>query len=222
MEKLKEKLWVLKDKLIGVKTIIIQKGSSLYQFTLLKYQEKPYLVIWILSAIWLLLLWLIVLIIVSVSHKDEVVVDQVEVVEEIHQNPELTDNEKIELCSNEANRMEKSAYDYTWEVWTTTNFSKDEESHQLKWVAQLQNEDSLLAQCTIESWRYRDTVVRVSFLPKEYYSYDKFLEYQKHCEWLWWEIKSRWWYGHWMIWSCWFSDWTTCDLRELYRWNCKN
>jgi hypothetical protein len=23
-----------------------------------------------------------------------------------------------------------------------------------------------------------------------------------------------------MIWSCWFDDWTTCDLREFYRWNC--
>ena len=202
-------------------TKISIKSKEFYNFVLLKYREKPYVVLWIWSAIFIGLIWLIVILItVPSSNNNETVEEPVEVVEVIPENPPLTDEEKIELCSKEANKMERSAYDYEWDVWTTTQFSKDEESHQLKWVTYLLNEDSLLAQCTIESGRYRDPEVRVSFLPSEYYSYDKFIVYQKHCEGLWWQLKSRWWYGHWMIWTCWFDDWTTCDLREFYRWNC--
>jgi hypothetical protein len=24
-----------------------------------------------------------------------------------------------------------------------------------------------------------------------------------------------------MNWTCWFDDWSSCDLREFFRWNCK-
>ena len=203
-------------------TKISVKSKEFYNFVLLKYREKPYVVLWIWSAIFIGLIWLIVILItVPSSNNNETVEEPVEVVEVIPENPPLTDEEKIELCSKEANRMERSAYDYEWDVWTTTQFSKDEESHQLKWFYYLYNESSILAQCNIESWRYKDTEVRVSFLPEEYYSLEKFNLYQKHCEDLWWKLKWRWWYGHWMIWSCELSNWKTCDLRDFYIWDCK-
>ena len=209
----------LKLKEFCDKSII--KSKELYNFLLAKCNGKPY----ILAIIWGVLLLLIILIFVLIfSWKKEepaIIEEPVEIVEEIPENPPLSDSEKIDLCSKEANKQLRSAYDFKWEIWTTTNFSANEESHQLKWVAYLLNEDSVLAQCNIESGRFRDTEVRVGFLPEEYYSYEKFQQYQKYCEDLWWKLKSRWWYGHWMNWTCWFDDWSSCDLREFFRWNCK-
>jgi hypothetical protein len=58
-------------------------------------------------------------------------------------------------------------------------------------------------------------------LPEEYYTLEKFNIYLKHCEDLWWKLKWRGWYGHWMVWSCELNNWSICDLRDFYRWICK-
>ena len=202
----------LKLKEIYDKTLI--KSKELYNFLLAKCNGNAYILRIIFGV---LLLFIILFFVLIFSWKEEeepaiVVEEPIEIVEEIPENPPLLDEEKIQLCNDEANKQLRAAYDFKWEVWSTTNFSTTEESHQLKWVAYLNNEDTVLAQCNIESGRFRDTEVRVSFLPEEYYSYEKFQQYQKFCEDLWWKLKSRWWYGHWMIWTCWFDDWSSCDL----------
>ena len=213
-----------KIKLKGIYDTTIIKCKEFYNFLLVKTNNRPY----IIRTAWGILLLLIVFFFVLIfswsnweNNEDATVETWEVIVEEPEQNPPLLDSQKIELCSAEANKMLRSAYDFKWEIWNTTNFSATEESHQLRWVAELDNEESVLAQCNIESGRYRDTEVRVSFLDEKYYSLEKFNIYQKHCEGLWWKIKSRWWYGHWMIWSCEFDNWNECDLRELYRWTCR-
>lgn len=140
---------------------------------------------------------------------------------EVKPNPELSDKEKYDLCTSNANNELWEDYDFVWEWFSTTQYSKTEESHLLKWYFDLKDENSILVQCVIESWRFKDTDVKVSFLPNQYYRRDKFLVYKKHCEELWWFLKSQSWVWHWMIWVCWFDDWSSCDLRDFYKWNCR-
>ena len=213
----------IKIKINEIYNKTVLKSKEFYNFLLVKTNNRPYIIRTACGILLLLIIFIFVLIF-SWSNKDgikDVAIGTGEVaIEEPEQNPPLSDDQKIELCSAEANKKLRAAYNFQWEVWTTTNFSATEESHQLRWVAYLDNEDSVLAQCNIESGRYRDTEVRVSFLDEKYYSLEKFNTYVKHCEGLWWKLNSRWWYGHWMIWSCEFDDWTSCDLRDLYRWKC--
>lgn len=186
----------------------------------IKLKEKPRLIAVIIIPVLIIILLLCFLLLKTnpVDVDEELTWD---VVKEPQMNPELTLEEQKRLCTDKANEMLKSQYEFKWDNWSATNYSATEESHQLKWFYYLYNESSILAQCNIESWRYKDTEVRVSFLPDEYYSLEKFNLYQKHCEDLWWKLKWRWWYGHWMIWSCELSNWKTCDLRDFYIWDCK-
>ena len=80
-------------------TKISIKSKEFYNFVLLKYREKPYVVLWIWSAIFIGLIWLIVILITVSSSNNEPVEEPVEVAEVIPENPPLTDEEKIELCS---------------------------------------------------------------------------------------------------------------------------
>ena len=186
----------------------------------IKLKEKPRLIAVIIIPV-LIIIWLLCFLLLKTNPVD---VDEEltwDVVKEPQMNPELTLEEQKRLCTDKASEMLKSQYEFIWDNWSTTNYSATEESHQLKWFYYLYNESSILAHCNIESWRYKDTDVRVSFLPEEYYSLEKFNLYQKHCEDLWWKLKWRWWYGHWRIWSCELSNWKTCDLRDFYIWDCK-
>ena len=217
MEKFRIKINEICEKLVT-------KSKEFYNFLLFKTNNRPY-IIWTAFGILLVLIIFFFILIFSWSDESadqETVVEtwDVEVADPV-ENPPLTREEQVEICSTEANKKLRAAYNFEWDEWTITKFSVNEESYQLKWVAYLDNEESVLAQCTIESGLYRDTEVRVGFLDDKYYSLEKFNKYVAHCEGLWWKLTSRWWYGHWMIWSCEFDNWTSCDLRELYRWNCR-
>jgi hypothetical protein len=121
----------LKLKEIYDKTLI--KSKELYNFLLAKCNGKAYI---LRIIFWVLLLFIILFFVLIFSWKEEepvIIEEPVEIVEEIPENPPLLDSEKIQLCNDEANKQLRAAYDFTWEVWTTTNFSATEEAHQLKW-----------------------------------------------------------------------------------------
>ena len=135
MEKFRIKINEIYEKLVT-------KSKEFYNFLLVKTNNRPY-IIWTAFGILLVLIIFFFILIFSWSDKS---VDQETVVEtwafevaEPVENPPLTREEQVEICSTEANKKLRAAYDFVWDEWTITKFSVNEESYQLKWVAYLDN-----------------------------------------------------------------------------------
>ena len=122
----------------------------------IKLKEKPRLIAVIIITV-LIIIWLLCFLLLKTDWVDVSEELTWEVIEEPQMNPELSLDEQKALCTDKANEMLKSQYEFEWDDWSTTNYSATEESHQLKWFYYLYNESSILAQCNIESWRYKDT-----------------------------------------------------------------